>query len=89
MVEEEVEGTEEEEDKDTKTISARLSYEYSSSASFKYVISSDLLSAPPIADLILQYCTLLYTVSLCVSLHSTQHVEILCDSSLFDFFSFF
>ena len=85
MEEEVVEGTEEDH-KDTNTVSAHLSYEYSSSVSFEYVISFDLPFASPISDFILLYCTLLYTASLCISLHSAQLVTVLCDSTLNDSF---
>lgn len=70
----EEEGMEEEEDRDTKYLSVRMSYRYSGYISFEYVSFSDMFFSSPTSDFVLLVCTFLHTVLLHVSLHSGQHV---------------
>lgn len=70
----EEEGMEEEEDRDTKFLSVRMSHRYSGNISFEYVSFSDMFYSSPTSDFVLLVRTFLHTVLLHVSLHSGQHV---------------
>lgn len=69
----EEEGTEEA-DRDTKFLSAFMSYRYNSNISFEYVSFSNMFFSSPTSDFVLLVRTFLHTVPLHVSLQSAQLV---------------